>query len=402
MEQKNCALPAYTQADIKRHLLENGGSGTVYAYVFPECKQILEHVLDGGNRDRIIDGAIETLPPDTTPQVAAQFIKAALAKSRAAYLDMFEEPWTNRQDEVHERFFAAWKQWSAPIVTLAPEHSNYAYPTAGASEGLREAINMHSIHSRVEGREPVIHVFQGEYEGFPSYAKAAHVTCVMHERDNWEGAIAKIGAHDQVYISQPSAIDGNVWDDFELFTQRLYKKQPTAEIVADITYVGLVAKDFKVDLNQPNIKTIVFSLSKPFGIYYHRIGGLLSREEYPSLFGNKWFKGLQGLQYGTALLMDRFNVHSLSWKYECIRERAVQNIGRKLGLDFRLSDVMILATATPTDRSDHIQSALLRGDADREKIRINLTPEITRLVNGEDAVIVDPRPIPIIAGAYQP
>ena len=58
----------------------------------------------------------------------------------------------------------------------------------------------------------------------------------------------------------------------------------------DLTYVGSVAREFRIELAPPNIPAFVISRSKPFGGYYHRVGGVFARREYPSLFGNKWFR----------------------------------------------------------------------------------------------------------------
>ena len=33
----------------------------------------------------------------------------------------------------------------------------------------------------------------------------------------------------------------------------------------------------------PNVRAVLWSLSKPFGVYYHRIGGIWSRDEIPTM-----------------------------------------------------------------------------------------------------------------------
>jgi hypothetical protein len=138
----NPHLPAYTNRSIKDFLIANGAAGTIYAFVFPETRKILNEVLDGGDRDDIVHTALAHVFAQSsvlTLDDASEAVTKALDENRAKYTDMFEAAWTGRQDEVHTRFFDAWKKWSAPVVTLKPELSNFTYPTAGAGEGLREA-----------------------------------------------------------------------------------------------------------------------------------------------------------------------------------------------------------------------------------------------------------------------
>ena len=83
---------------------------------------------------------------------------------------------------------------------------------------------------------------------------------------------------------------------------------------------------------------LVFSLSKPFGVYYDRIGGVLCRDPMPSLFGNQWFKNLTSLQLGAALL-ERHDVFDLPRRYKSVQRDAAARIGRRLGLTLSPSDV---------------------------------------------------------------
>jgi hypothetical protein len=389
-------LPAYTNRSIKEFLIENGASGTIYAFAFPESRQILEEVLDGGDRRAMIDGALKDLfarHASPSPEQIADAVTARLAEGRKEYTDNFEAAWTGRQDSIDRHFFEAWKDWAAPVVKLQPEHSNFMYPTAGASEGLREAIGEYAVRAGKEGFPAAIHVFDGEYEGFAAYADSANIAVVRHNRADWRGAITQVGANDQFFISQPSAIDGNVWDDFDDFAKALYKAQPKAELLLDVTYVGAVAKDFQIDATHPNIPSVFFSLSKPFGIYYHRVGGFLSRTEHKGLLGNKWFKSVQALQYGTALLK-RSGVFELARKYRPMQEEAIASVGQRLGIDLKPADVLLFGTAEPTDPEDAIQKALLRGPKDMPFIRLCITPELARLVPGSVSMDMDAAPIP--------
>jgi hypothetical protein len=377
---KNEHLPAYTQAATKEFLVENGTSGTIYALVFPESRQILEDVLDGGNREDILHKALtQIFARNAAPNQQEIFkkISQALAKGRKEYTNIFEAAWTSRQDSVDFHFFEAWKKWSAPVLSLSNSVQKYAYPTAGASEALRETIN----HHKIKTPDASVHIFEGEYEGFKAYATAANINIIMHNRNTWQDSIHKILPGDKVYISQPSAIDGNIWDGFDDFARTLRDQTPYAKIMLDITYVGAVAKNYHIDATHPNIDTVFFSLSKPFGVYYHRIGGMFTQTEYPSLMGNKWFKILPSLQLGTALL-ERSTVFDLPRKYKAAQDSAMQTVGHRLGLTLTSSDVILFGTAQQTDENNEIQNALLRGGEGRKFIRLCVTPEMARIIPG--------------------
>ena len=104
---------------------------------------------------------------------------------RIEYLDAFREAWTQKQDTVHESFFDHWMEWTRPIVQIEPREFPFRYPIAGASEGLREAVHAYGAQARVERFEPTIHVFEGEYEGYAAYSRAAGISLKSHPRKFW-------------------------------------------------------------------------------------------------------------------------------------------------------------------------------------------------------------------------
>ena len=75
----------------------------------------------------------------------------------------------------------------------------------------------HTARLRAEGRTPSVHVFDGEYEGFPAYAAALGVPVVRHKREDWQTVPACVPAHAQFWLSQTSEIDGAVWPHFAEF-----------------------------------------------------------------------------------------------------------------------------------------------------------------------------------------
>lgn len=336
-------------------LADAGVSKTVYSYVMPETQAALDAVLDA---------------------------------DRGALHGIYREAWTQKQDGMHEEFFATWRRWSSPVVKFNPGEFPWVYTTGGASEALREAVYAYGHEARVAGFEPVIHVFEGDYEGFAAYALSAGIRTVMHNRVAWQESLQKIGPRDQFYLSQPSALDGNVWTEFNDFANTLYKHRPTASLMLDLTYVGSVARPFTVEAFAPNIKAIFFSLSKPMGVYYHRIGGMLSRAAYPGLFGNKWFKNLLSLRLGT-FMMQKYAVHDLPARYRALGQTpALAKVRQKLGIALDASDVVLLATSKPSGNMSELEKYLLRGGKGDEKSRLCLTPTIASIVNPDiDATV---------------
>lgn len=336
-------LPNSSQA-----LLEAaGGSKTVYALYLPETKEILDTLLDG----------------------------------RDAYHDMYTKAWTHKQDSAHQLFFDTWKAWVAPIVDVNWDVFPFYYPTAGASEAIRESISAYGHRARHNQFSPLIHVFEGEYEGYQAYAEAAQIPVMRHDRSQWTRAIDGIGPNDQFYISQPSGIDGMVWKDYDAFLGRLNEAQPEAQVMVDLTYVGCVGKKFNVSARHPNIRTAFFSLSKPFGVYYHRIGGMLSHEEHKGLYGNMWFKNLLSLKLG-AELMKKYGVHELPAKYAALTQGpAASEIGTQLGLSLSPCDVYLLASAQASHTPTDLERLLLRGSGDEARVRVCLTPTMAQFLS---------------------
>ncbi len=290
----------------------------------------------------------------------------------------FEEAWTGKQDAYHREFFDTWVKWSAPLVDFDRTNFPHFYPTSGASEPLRQLI----FEFAVKGGE-TIHVFEGEYEGYKAYAEAAHLKVVVHKREDWKLVQQESSLVDDetgmFCISQPSAIDGNVWNDFNAFVETLGAQS----IIVDVTYVGAVHQRLpapfeKFNLNAPSIRNIVFSLSKPFGAYYDRIGGVWCRQESEGLFGNTWFKNLTSIALGTRL-MKAYGVFHMPHTYAVTQAMARNEIELKLGFNLTQSDVYILAygKAFNTEMCRYLSR-------DGKSVRVCLTPEMANIIGKGD------------------
>jgi histidinol-phosphate/aromatic aminotransferase/cobyric acid decarboxylase-like protein len=212
----------------------------------------------------------------------------------------YERNYTGRQDSMHRACLERWREWvGAAGVALGSGYA-HEYPTAGANEALHALLALHAARA---GRR--IHVFEGEYEGYSHVAQALGLKTITHARDpdRYSESIPRMAeGGDLFFVSQPSAIDGNMWRGFGSFCEALAFGAPRVGLVVDVTYVGAVAAEPRIDLRHEAIRAVVWSLSKPFGVYYHRIGGVVSRLDIPTLQGHCWFKNLFSVRLGERLM----------------------------------------------------------------------------------------------------
>jgi histidinol-phosphate/aromatic aminotransferase/cobyric acid decarboxylase-like protein len=283
---------------------------------------------------------------------------------------LYESPYDDRQDSAHIVFLDAWHRWVSQVVTGLPELP-FRYVTNGSSEAIRESVWSLAHVAEFSGRAAHLHVFAGEYEGYAAYARAAGVTVIAHERTTWAdgNAYAKDVIH-RWYVSQPSAIDGNVWREFPEFLHEMARRG--IEVAVDLAYVGAVADQATIDLTSPNIPYVFFSLSKVFGVFYHRIGGVLSRQPMLGLEGNKWFKNIFSLYLGTSLIRDTASPTTLPAKYRPVQAEACRILREQHGIPLAPSDVMLLASSP----AGPYPAAFRRGTG----YRWCLTPTIDRLL----------------------
>src|SRR5262249_8363238 len=121
------------------------------------------------------------------------------------------------------------------------------------------------------------------------------------------------------------------------------------------------------DVSHPNIVAAAISFSKPFGLFYYRIGFTFSREAVPGLYANKWFKNMYGLLIADRIL-DEIDQVELTQKYKGIQAGIVQRINEGFALGVSASDAFLLAklpataaTQLPQERLEWI-ARFKRGD----------------------------------------
>ncbi|BAV45270.1 hypothetical protein MesoLj113a_46480 [Mesorhizobium sp. 113-1-2] len=320
---------------LDARLRQAGASKTVYALVTPEIESVKAELLgnSGGNG------------PDPI---------------RVAYLDQFRHAWTGKQNALHRRFFDTWLGWAKPMAPLNAADFPFSYPTSGASEPLFHLIADYGNRARIERFSPRLVIFRGEYEGYKAYAEACGVAVAEYERHAWRDVADTVEPLDLLCLSQPSAIDGMVWPQANAFLRLLSQRANPAQLVLDLTYVGATAEapPETILADAPCVSAVVISLSKPFGAYYDRIGGVFCRSENLGLFGNQWFKNLTSLQLGIRL-MERFDVFAMARRYTGIQGSVAEHAGHALGLALTPADVFILAQAVAGAEHDPDLAAYL-------------------------------------------
>jgi histidinol-phosphate/aromatic aminotransferase/cobyric acid decarboxylase-like protein len=278
----------------------------------------------------------------------------------------YEEAWTKKQDALHDPFLERWAEWATPVRPAITRLSfPHRYPTSGSSEALRETLADFAANRR----DNALHVFAGEYEGYEAYARGYGVPVLQHDRKDWAAGRHPFRTGDIFMLSQPSAIDGNLWPGYDDFLRHMAERHSQVEVMLDLCYVGLVARDYAIEIDYPNIVRLFFSLSKIFGVYYHRMGGVFSKREIPGLYGNMWFKNLHSIHLARRLL-DESTVRTIPDMFRPCQEAVVRKLQNRYPT-LQPSDAILLGhhrfdadTATDTDR-------LLRRD---DAVRYCLAP----------------------------
>ncbi len=265
---------------------------------------------------------------------------------------MYERNYERGQDAMHEPFLAAWRSFVTTGGVRMPSGAGHVVPTAGASEGIfavMAALATGQLGAMRTVHAPKIHVLEGEYEGYGHVAAAVAMPTVVHPHGDdalRDSLRASVVDGDVFFVSAPSAVDGNVWSGLGALLRWVSESLPELRVVVDLTYVGCVDRPIALDLDVPAVAVVLGSSSKPFGVYYHRIGALWSRDPIASLYGNLWFKNLFSLELGRRLLT-AFGPTELPRRHRALQAAALRCAieAGDLPADAATSDVLMLAHA---------------------------------------------------------
>ncbi|MBP8016420.1 hypothetical protein KAZ01_00285 [Candidatus Gracilibacteria bacterium] len=254
--------------------------------------------------------------------------------------NIFLKSTTSGLDDFHFGIIKAYKEYFKNDV-IGFEKFKYIYPTIGSSEGIFHLLSYIATH-----RQKIpIYVFEGEYEGYAGYGNNLGLS---FEKINQNIDFKKI-KKGIFFISNPSAINGNI------IPNKIIKKINDAghEIAYDGTYFGMT-KVHKFILNYPSIKWLFVSFSKPFGLYYYRLGLCFSTEELKTLAPNKWFKNIFSLIIAENILK-KIKKNYLYTKYEKFQKQAILLFQKQYFIKPKKSDVFLLSYLEEKDMSSELK-----------------------------------------------
>ncbi len=266
----------------------------VYCYYFPEVRSIIDRVVAAYPHETFLQSINPGLDDYHFPVIAS-------------YLRHFE----NQLSDLSQFPFQ--------------------YVTAGASEGIFHFL----ARLAAVADKPPLYVLNGEYEGYQGYGANLGLNfTVVPEAEDFPKLDPGV-----IFVSNPSARDGNIIDN-SLINAAC---QAGHKVVYDLTYVGLT-DPYRFDLSHENIIAAFVSLSKPFGLYYHRVGFTFSRFALPTLAVNKWFKNILSLDIAKAVL-ETIGETELVDRYRSFQDDAIAQLQKDHALTVQPSQVVILGSA---------------------------------------------------------
>jgi histidinol-phosphate/aromatic aminotransferase/cobyric acid decarboxylase-like protein len=271
--------------------------------------------------------------------------------------DVFLRSITPGLDNFHQQMIARYVKKFEPQVSGLSEFA-HQYPTAGSSEAIYHQL----VKIKLTDPRAPIYVLNGEYQGYSEYAKTLGMAVTVI---NGPGEAKEKGYW---FISNPSARDGNLLPPD--FVQKIC--EAGHKVILDLSYVG-IAKPANIPVQHPNIIAVLTSLSKPFGLFYYRVGFAFSREPIDSLFPNQWFKSVFSLIVADKVL-EKFAPDKLAKKYRKWQEKALAGMRKETGLPLLASDVVLLATLDKTVPLSPAQEALAAEYRRGDGYRFCLTP----------------------------
>ena len=272
----------------------------VYSYYFPEIRNLISKV--------------------TAEYPHQEFLKSTSAEG----LDNYEKPIVKKMVEFYKG------------EALGFEEYEYVYPTAGSSEGIYHLLS----RIKVETPDLPIYTFVGEYEGYRECALGMGMKVIEVEENIDEIEKLPIGIW---FISNPSARNGARIEN-SLIRQIADLGH---QIVLDLAYLGMTEK-YEFDLTHKNIVAVLTSMSKPFGLFYYRVGFTFSRQPVKTLYGTKWFKNILSLIIAEKVF-EKFTARYFYDKYSLIKGEILEEIKKDTGINLRSSEVLLLAYLTESD-----------------------------------------------------
>lgn len=309
---------------------------TVYSYYMPEIRELIT-------------------------DLTREYPHAVFLRSISPGLDDFDQPIIDKLVAAHEH--------DVPYLGKFP----YRYPTSGSEEGIREYMT----YLQSQGVRQV-YVWEGDYEGYRETAKTRDMNTVEVDYDH-DPATLPPG---HWFLSNPSARNGTIVPAAKI----LAIAEAGHKVFYDLAYLGATAPAV-FDVGHPNIVAAVVSFSKPYGLFYYRVGFTFCREPIPALYANKWFKNVYGLLIAERIL-DQIDRAELVCKYKAIQAGIIEEINHTFGMDLSTSDAFLLAKL-PADAGPQLpaeQRQMIERFRRGKWYRFCLTPYLLKWEEGNEKV----------------
>lgn len=240
----------------------------------------------------------------------------------------------------------------------------FRYPLHGSSAGIGLLLN----HLRTRLGVSRIFTLAGDYEGYAAQAANFGLDCRAVSLED-----AATVSSETFFVSNPSARDGEPLG--EDFVAELTARN---RVVFDVAYHGLHGPS---PTRVPaGAWAVLWSLSKPWGLFWRRVGLLVSQEEIPGAYSTRWFKDPERLLAAYATVR-RFVPSAMSSRYRFAQRAAIDALAHA-GFPARPASTVLLATFRRTDlsaerwsRVAHCERVVGSGAA-----RACLTPLMERIV----------------------
>ena len=209
----------------------------------------------------------------------------------------------------------------------------HRYPHHGSSQAMFTLM----AEWKAQGTLSSIAVLEGEYEGYSAYAESLKIPIqtFKHLSD------ASYQNGQTWFVSNPSALDGN-WIEDDTWNKFL---QDGHDVVVDAAYVGLT-KERPLDVSAPNIRAVLTSPSKIFGVFRYRNTGIaFTREPVAAMYGTKWFKDIPAL-LTTLSLYETFAPAELPNTYQPTQTTLCRRLSELVEVDVTPSDVLLLGNTS--------------------------------------------------------
>lgn len=265
---------------------------SVYAYYFPEIRKLID-------------------------ELTKKFPHEVFLKSIEPGLDNFHFPIIRR--------YLKFNQSLVPYL----KDFRFRYVTNGSNEAIFHLL----VALAVAKQKKPLYIFKGEYEGYQGYAQNLGIKVKVVDSEKIDPASLKKGFW---FISNPSARNGKIIPNKVI----LGICRAGHEVVLDLTYIGLT-RSYQFEVNHPNILAVITSLSKPFGLFYYRIGFAFARDKIATLEPNIWFKNIFSLLIADKILSS-FKPQYFYRKYRPIQQKIIREIKSQTGIEIKPSDVVIL------------------------------------------------------------